>query len=244
VPGHGPRSGFWHGTGKLLQEARFGRNDISWWQAHYDTISDDLSRASWCLALTAVASDGVILANIDRLDAATIQLPADLQRALSLSSSRLGASHLTRRLRPDLMQSAGPVSTLTALLLAHHSIQTGSSANPIPDALSSVSHQQLAEMGQFGVAGWPGLYGLSARMRTEPTERLVASLRAHGPQAVVALPTAQITGPRPLFLEILKAPSEYPLAWVLAAESSVARTHQDAPMMTVARASDWFPDVA
>jgi hypothetical protein len=227
--------------GKLLQETRFARKNPGWWQAQYETIADDLSRASWCLALIAVASDDVILANIDRLDAATTQLPTGLQCALSSSSSRLGASHFARRLRPGTLQGTGPIATLTALLLSHHSIQTGTPADPILDPLIGLTDQQLGEMGQFGVAGWPGLYALSARLGTSPSTRLATGLQAHGQQAVVKLPTARVDGPRPLCLQMLKSPSKYPLAWVLAAERSIARAYQDDSLAAVAQAEAWFP---
>ncbi|WP_203712159.1 hypothetical protein, partial [Asanoa siamensis] len=229
-----------------LAQARLGRNDSTWWQRQYDMIYDDLSRASWCLALIAVASEDAILANIERLDALATQLPSEERQALVLTSSRLGASTIGRRLEPDLLKRIGPRSTLTALLIAHHCSQTQTSKEGAIylDPMTALSDQQLADMGAFGLAGWPALHGLSARMRTEPTDGLLAGLRAHGPHAVVTLPEMATPAPRELLVKILEAPAAYPLAWLLAAENFVARSHQDRPLLELARAESWFADAA
>lgn len=223
--------------GKLLQESRFNRSDAAWWKAQFDAYVDELSRASWCLALIGVASEEVVLSNIERLDAAVSAMSVDMQRALSLSSSRLGASFLPRRLGPDLLRRTGPVSSLAAMLVGH---QVANSRKL--DDLEGLSDQQLSEMGRFGVAGWPGLRGLSARMFKRPSAELLEGLRAHGHDAVVGLDGQQARLPRSLLRAILEAPADFPLAWVLAAEQRIALTYQDPPLAQVAAA--WFPTSA
>ncbi|NES14587.1 MULTISPECIES: NACHT domain-containing NTPase [Micromonospora] len=221
--------------GKLLQESRFNRSNADWWKHHFDTYADALSRASWCLALIAVASEPVVLSNLERLDAAVTAMPAEMQRALSLSSSRLGVARLGRRIRPDVLRRAGSFSTLTAMLVAHHSLET----NRKLDELQGLTDQQLAEMGRFGVAGWPGLRGLSARMFKLPSAELLDGLRAHGHDAVVGLEGQRGPLPQSLLLSILESPADYPMAWVLAAEQRVAFSFRDRPLAQVAEA--WFP---
>ncbi|MEU4714290.1 hypothetical protein AB0F73_11645 [Micromonospora purpureochromogenes] len=221
--------------GKLLQESRFNRSDAAWWKAQFDAYADELSRASWCLALIGVASEQVVLSNIERLDAAANAMPADMQRALSLSSSRLGASFLSRRFSTDLLRRAGSMSTLAAMLIAH---QVAASGRRLDD-VDGLSDQQLSEMGTFGVAGWPGLRGLSARMFKRPSVELLEGLRAHGHDAVIGLDGQHARLPRSLLLAILESPADYPMAWVLAAEQRVAFGYQDRPLAQVAEA--WFP---
>ncbi|WP_433311264.1 NACHT domain-containing protein [Micromonospora sp. CA-269861] len=257
--------------GTLLQAIRFGRSDAGWWEWHFDAHADPLSRATWCLALICVGNSNVVLANIDRLDAAVRTLPAALQRALSSSSSRIGLSGLARRLPAGFLYQTGPddvdertaaedlstaqggrtldargalpgdnpdgfepYDTLTALLIAHHQHDDDGQLAGIPD-------EQLADMGRFGRAGWPGLHGLTFRMLERPSAALLDGIRAYGPDVAIALRDDMLDRIPPRLLKtILDDAGKYPLGWVIAAEKAISRMHRDEPLSQVAQSRSWF----
>ena len=219
--------------GTLLQEARFGRSDIHWWQRHADTLDDLLSYATRCLSLICVGSHRLVAATLDKFDAAVRALPTDKQRTLAHSSSRIGRSGVARRLSDQLLQRPEPLDTLTALLIAHHLPDTAGALDALPD-------WQLADMARFKQAGWPGLQALSHRMLDNPSTVLLDGIHAHGVMAVSNI-RGDISGQvSPAFLEtIMKDAGAYPLGWLLAAEKGVSRKHHDVALAEVTKAETW-----
>jgi hypothetical protein len=222
--------------GTLLQEARFRRNNPDWWQQHFDSHNDPLSRATWTLALVCVGAAEVLRANLENLSAATRALPPDTQRALAHSSSRIGRSGLARRLSSDVLDSAGSRDTLAVLLIAHHQEKAGY-------RLPAVADRQLADTGRFGDPGWPGLQALSIRMLQNPSTALLEGIRAHGNADLLGI-TSKLLHARdsaPFPETILMDPGAYPLGWVLAAERCLSHQQNDVPMSQVAQSGNWFP---
>src|SRR5207248_2157580 len=157
----------------------------------------------------AVAAQAVVVACLDRLSSAVSTLSEKEVSALCLSSSRLGASGLGRRLEPAVLQLAAGYPTPTTLLVAHHVTDVS-----CLDELRSIGDQQLAEMGAFGAAGWPGLRALSARMLTRPSATLLDAIRAHGHDAAVPMEQLPPSMPDDLLQSILRDAADFPLAWL------------------------------
>jgi hypothetical protein len=216
----------------LWQQIRRHSGDTGWWQRQFDAQTAPLARATWCLALLAVAGEPAVAGNLDRLEAGVAELPADLRDALVMSSSRLGYAAVGRQLNEDVLRQAGNKSVATALLLSHHA------APGILD-LPGLTDRQVVEMAAFGRASWPGLHVLSARMLSRPSEQLLDGLRAYGPAAfadLAALPPSQV--PHELLLMILDEPARYPLGWVSFAAQQP--TGLDLPLVVEAARAGWF----
>ncbi|MBO4164409.1 NACHT domain-containing protein [Micromonospora antibiotica] len=203
--------------GKLLQESRFSRSDPDWWSWQFDTHTDPLSRATWCLAIICVGNANIVVDNIDYIDAAARTLPADLQRALSYSSSRIGQSRLARQLPGYLLRGATPddeddpdadqdvladhahrsqiavLEPLGGLLDRTEPLHTLTAllvAHHQPDLggqLAGLPDEQLGDMGRFDHAGWPGVRDLTCRMLERPSKMLLDGIKAHGHKAVVSV---------------------------------------------------------
>jgi hypothetical protein len=225
--------------GLLLREVRFNRAQTNWWAAQFADHEDPLSHATWALALVAVASPDVIIANLDNLDSVANQLSTAMLHALLASSSRLGVAGLSDRRLPDtVLTAAATTSPATSLLVAHHATSLES-----PYCLPQYSEQQLAEHSRYGTSAWPALRALTARITPTPsTNRLFEIIRLFGANAIYPSypPVGLGADDEDLARTILNSSAEYPLAWVLAAEKRISHSAHDAALATVADEADWF----
>lgn len=225
----GPNSDY----GRLLRDVRLNRHRADWWATQFTNHSDQLSRATCALALVATAAEAALLANLDHLNAVVAEVPVEMIRSLVASSSRIAASGLARRIGRDAVRAAAGMNTATALLVAHHA------ARERPVQLAAYSDDLLGEFSAFGVSSWPALSVLTWRMRQQPSSALLAHVRRFGPsfpQLPFDLPPEAAKHSR----EILAAPAEYPLGWVLAAERLVSNAAADAPLSEIAHHNGWF----
>jgi hypothetical protein len=220
--------------GRLLRDVRFNRAKADWWAGQFAAHEDPLSRATWALALVAVASAEIVLDNLASLGTATEQLPEPMLDALLAGSSRLGASGLARGLDGNVLAEAVGISPATGLLVAHYVAGLDR-----PTDLPQYSEAQLSELNRYGMSAWPGLRALTARMTAKPSSSLLAALRAFGATATLP-PLGLRSGAEKHARSILENPAEYPLAAVLAAEQRVSQSGGDVPLEKVAQQDQWF----
>ena len=221
--------------GRLLQDARRYRSTARWWLELFGAFDDSLSRGTWALALLAVASHDTVAACLKALDEAVCSLPTTSRHALLLSSSRIGASGLARRLPISLVAAAGSLSATTALLIAHHAAER----HRVVD-LPALTDAQLAATATHGVAGWPASRAVTARIGSGSTADLLDSLKACGAAATVDMDTRAKAVPIDLVRAIVDQPAHYPLAWLLAAEQRISQHYTEPPVADVAEQDRWF----
>ncbi|MFE3200158.1 hypothetical protein [Embleya sp. NPDC059237] len=195
---------------------------------------DPLSRATWVLALLAVASDVVVEEHLTRVDDAIRSLPEGSRRALILSSSRIGASMaVSEQRRGSNLAGIDGLSPLTVLLVAHH-VRT--------EAYSRFTIAALRDMAPYGGAAWPALLALGDKMRNSPDEDVFAALRAHKPHVIGSLghpPTYDAVTAAGVIGPLAARPFDFPLDWVLGVEAALARTGNEA-LGEVADTKGWF----
>jgi hypothetical protein len=217
--------------GRLLQQVRFNRNQANWWTDQFTQHEDPLSRATWALALVTAASQQALVANLGNLDIATAQLPQPMLNALLASSSRIGASGLTRALSGDAVTAAATSTAATALLVAHYAAS--------PDLLSPYSKQQLGDYGRYGIVAWPALLALTARMSAKPSPALLTYLQRFG--AGASQPPFDLAPESGEYNStIITHPADYPLEWILAAERQISSRTSDSPLAIIADKAEWF----
>ncbi|WP_212820310.1 NACHT domain-containing protein [Polymorphospora rubra] len=221
--------------GRLLEEVRLNRGRAAWWHQQHDAHDDPLSRGTWILAMLAVAHKHVILDSLDRLDTAIRTLPAPTVTALAMSSSRLAASGLGRRIDAQALTAIASASVESALLVAHH---VGDLKQPLD--LAPLTAESLGQMGRFGVAAWPAARALTVRTRNTPTTELVDLLGTQGTTAVVRVGSGADRMPVELMRSIMAEPQRHPLPWLLAAERRISQTANEPHLAVVAEQERWF----
>ncbi|MEU5491016.1 hypothetical protein AB0G98_25110 [Streptomyces sp. NPDC020196] len=223
--------------GRLLQDVRANRSAPEWWSQQYVAAPDSLSRRTWALALLTCADADVVSDHLAHLDQALAVMTFPQQLALCRSSSRLGASAIARRLRPGILSdSATPLSALTQMLVAHHSVSLKRL-----DPLTHLDESALTRMAQYGVSAWPSLRALTSRMITQPSNTLLDGIKAHGPSGIIDVDIADASaGIAPFAFSIMEEPDRYPMAWLLAAERCVAGSTSPDPLPTIAEKERWF----
>ena len=198
-----------------------------------------MSRRTWALALLAVADEAVVRANLASLDVLLTGLNVDAFRATADSSSRIGASGVGRRLSTSILADATDCSAHALLLLCHHTARLDS-----PDTLAPLSITALTDMLAIGPAHWPALRALTVRMLASPSAELLDAIRAAGPHATVDVPS-KATAPNSQFLrEILLSPTQYPHAWVVAAERWHSQLHDQPALAAIATGRGWVPELS
>lgn len=217
--------------GRLIEDVRLNRSRSAWWIQQYDDHPDLLSRATWALALLAVAAPDVVDSCLRRLDSTVGEMPQPMLDALMAASSRIGASGLARRL--PVAASAG--SAESALLIAHHAAPLDGTGGQSP-----LTDEQLGDLSRFGASAWPALHALTARRFRPQSSAPFEQIHRFGPSAIQPPESVEIGSQQRGDL-ILRNAGEYPLAWVLAAEIAVSANTRDEPLASVADESDWFP---
>ncbi|RNG23571.1 NACHT domain-containing protein [Streptomyces botrytidirepellens] len=219
--------------GRLILELRLNRSATAWWAEQFATHTDALSRATWVLGLIAVADETVVTEHLPRIDEAISALPPEMQQALCMSSSRLGASLVARRLSDATLPAAATCAPLTALLITHYVIAP---EGPVQQ-LQPLSNDILTNTAPFGSAAWPALLALTARMTHAASPTNLEGLRAHGPHGTVRMQPSDL--PSDIMAAILASPFDYPMAWVMAADRAM-RSDSDQYLANVATDGKWF----
>lgn len=217
--------------GALISRTRQQRSNPTWWTQQHVRHTGELSRAAWALALVAVADEQVINDCLTQLDSTVRALPPERLSPLLLSSSRLGASGLARRLTAGPLTDAADMSSAAALLLAHHTATLNGQ-----DQLSALSDGRLAEMARFGAAGWPAHRALSARLTADPTPEGLEHVRTAGPDAVVNAGAL----PPDLAALVLDDAALFPLAWVLQAQTVRTQGDSSTTLEALALQDGWL----
>ena len=220
--------------GRLLQDARRYRQDPRWWAEQQELHQDVLSRATWALALLTIADPPTVASNLDRLESTVTALPDDALQALLLSSSRTGTSSRLQ-LRARYLQLPHTLSPAVAILLAHRRPDAGT-------PMKRFDVTSLGAMARYGRAAWPAAREIVERTIDQPTEPLLAALRAHGPSAAV-LVTGRGFSDDDLYRQILRNPAEYPRALVWTLQSHLSQPHPD-HMAAIAATEKWFSPVS
>ena len=223
--------------GRLLQDIRQHRSVTIWWHDLFATFQDPLSRSTWALALLTTASPSAVANCLDALDETLQSLSDVMWQALCLSSSRLGASGISRRLDPAILTAAGSLSARTALVLAHHAADLRR-LDPLPELTTA----QLATSALQNVAAWPVSRAAVVRLASKPDPKLLDVLRACGATATVEVDIDADTMPTDLAETVVDHPASYPLGWLLAAERQISRHHQEQPVADAAKQGRWFDD--
>lgn len=221
--------------GRLLQEVRRHRSTPTWWTDAFEDNPDPLSRATWALALLAVAGPVVVTNCLPLLDDVVTTLPVADRDALAASSSRIGAWRHGRRLPSTVLTGIGSLSPLTALLLTHH-VADHAKLDPLPE----LADGQLALMAEHSPAGWPAHRTITARLVSGQNPQVVRALLSCGPGAVIDTSDVNSGMPLPLAEDILAAPARYPLGWLLAADTQSTQRHPKEPITETARQQGWF----
>ncbi|MHA3700760.1 NACHT domain-containing protein [Jatrophihabitans sp. YIM 134969] len=217
--------------GRLLQDIRAERSNSSWWGQTHDQYDDQLSRATWALALTAVARAEVIGDHVDRLADTIDDLDPARQAALLNASSRIGVSSVGRPLPAELGVRVYGRSAPAGLMVLHHV------ANPTDHA--QLGTEPMTPIENIGAAGWPIQHGLSARMLAEPNSANLAALSAVEYTSNVPLPHVHNLADEHIDM-ILGSPGNYPIVWVQAAEHAKARAAREPTLEEVSAQSQWF----
>ncbi|MDF2435139.1 MAG: hypothetical protein JWP44_4770 [Mucilaginibacter sp.] len=233
--------------GRLVQEVRRFRDDPVWWSEQYAQHTDDLSRATWALALVTVAHPDVVTELAGSLDDATSALPGRHVRALLTTASTLALHRSTARFLPsDVLYLAADMRAPAALLLAYHDPDFGLTS------LKSLTTTQLAAMHPYSDAAWPAVGVLTHRVLQEPSAENLHSLRSHSAHAVIGPSSHDLqqlgAGAIPMLQQIIEEPAAYPRQWVWAAQEVMAdpfamgagQLLPDPFLADVAAAEAWF----
>lgn len=221
--------------GQLLQLTRRARSHCTFWTEAFEGFSDDLSRASWILALLAVATPDVIIACREEFENGVDALPAQRRTQLCESSSRIGAWRLRRRLPAQLLIDMAPQSVVSTLLLSHHIAD-----HQEPDPLLALPDETISALAGQGAAGWPAQRAVAARVGLGTSPELRQALAACGAGSAVDRAVVPREMAVDLAVGIVAAPDLYPLAWVDVAEQRLARQHVQQPIGVIAEKQGWF----
>lgn len=220
--------------GRLVWEVRRNRSNADWWKSLFESFDDDLSRATWALALVVAADQTVVQSSLALLHSVVTTLPDARLHALVSGSSRIGATGLLRRLSSELVEAGAALSPLVGLLLAQHSITFEQL-----DELPMFTNEELSDLARFGIGAWPALNASAARLRTNPSDELLDCLRRFGPSAPLLTMTLR-RGDEEYARSILADSSHFPQSLVLAAEQLVTASLSDGPLADVAASKHWF----
>ena len=219
--------------GRLVNDIRENRNQLQWWLDQREALTPS-DRAVWAYSLVAVADHTVVESCLTALknDIDALE-PSDLV-SLMASSSRLGLSHISRRLPSELAATAVGLSVPVGLLITHHT----DIAKVAPSLSPAFTREVAIEAAQFGPAGWPALHIAGIELYNTESPDWLPVLKAHGPSAEGGV--AQGPLHHTLGDQILNDSAEYPLQWVVMAEVSRSRLIPEPPLL--AAAETWFGD--
>ncbi|KAA0096886.1 hypothetical protein CIW49_19785 [Mycolicibacterium sp. P1-18] len=219
--------------GRLANDIRQHRNHEQWWLNERDSL-EPCDRALWAYALVAVATPTVVEACRSLLEVDISALEPDELGPLMASSSRLGLSHISRRLPWELAASALETSVPVGLLMLHH-VDLASARSSLSE---SVTCDIASAAAAFGPAGWPALDIAGAALIKSESMDWLDVLKTHGPAAVGGV--AQGPLPNEICEQVLNDCSRYPLQWVLIAEASRSQLNAESPLL--ASSGMWFKD--
>ena len=217
--------------GQLVEDLRTHSSETRWWKETFTNFPDELSRLIWAVGLVTGADRDVVLDNFPELDEATRTADDDAFLAAAYTSSRIGASGVSRRLQ-DVRTSTSQLGRRAQLLLTHHG-----------GLLPATDVDTLKALARYGAASWPVAAYLSGRAAAVDDEAALAVLRAL-PVDAQADPTDPDWGLGADAREkVLSSPGDYPWRWVVRAEVQHSTANQDPPLTRVAREQGWLQDL-
>lgn len=220
--------------GRLVRDVRHQRSNLTWWVTLFRHNPDPLSRATWTLALLAVADTVIVADCLDLVDEVTCALPAADLRALRLASSRTGASGVGRRLGRTILPTLATHSIDTTLLVLHHT-----TALDRIDELNGLPDRLLGAMIDLDPCSWPAVRAVSGRMIESPSSARCELLCAAGP--LNPIDGINETAIRDDAVgDILVAHTDMPEQWLLAAEARHATAVHESPLIDLATTEHWF----
>jgi hypothetical protein len=224
----------------LIGEVRSNMRKGAWWSEMFHEYPDQLSRATWALALVTTASEEVIIRQWENLRTALSDLHIEGARALQKASERMGATGASRKLPPHALSALLKVEASThdramraslSLLLPH--VDLRSIAAGLPECSSNL----LVELARVSPTLWPARVALMARFAERPHAESLSLLEG----SKSTTPMAQRVPTGLLEIEVAQKivgdPGLYPSAWVAFAMKSLGRRLP--PLETQAATAGW-----
>ncbi|MDB4986789.1 MAG: putative large ATP-binding protein, partial [Myxococcaceae bacterium] len=213
------------------------RPAADWWAHTYNTYRDPLSQRTWALALIATAGDAVIIDLLKHIDDVISGASDNDFLAMAMSSSRLGATRIPRRLSHAVLTAARTTTPRTRLLLTHFA----SSLDRL-DPLPAMRDTDLVELASPDPTNWPIARAITARMTKGINTTLLTALAKLGPTTPLDVPETTNIDPQ-MLMPILDYPSRYPAAWVFAAERAHVIADTRSTLERVALSQRWVPKI-
>lgn len=209
-----------------------------WWQENYDKYADPLSRRTWAFALLATGDESAVLGNISNLDAVVLEASEDDFDALATSTSRLGATLIPRRLGPKVLTATTELSGRLSLLISHFVADLHAY-----DKLEPLTDERLSQMASTTASNWAVARAVTERLLHRSNGHLMSALARLGQDCKVEVRTFGAPMDMETASNILRTPSIYPAAWILAAERAHSASNEEPALAVEARESSWVPQV-
>ncbi|QXQ11299.1 NACHT domain-containing NTPase [Paeniglutamicibacter sp. Y32M11] len=223
--------------GTLVMALRKGQTS-EWWQNTFDMYQDSLSRRTWAFALLATAREDIVLehmANVaEVLDAAS----DDDFYSLAMSTSRLGATAIPRRMGNDALGAAARYSNRLALVVSHFTAD-----HDVRDPLAPLTDEQLLGMSTSAPHHWSVAIAVTDRLLHVYDENLLDALSNLGPECLVEIGYVASPMEARVTDRILQNPALFPSAWVRAAEGWHSSSNRESSLANEAADKDWVPNV-
>ncbi len=205
--------------GQWVPAVRHHRGRHEWWEEQRYCCTNDHSQAAWVLGLLAVANPEVVARLIATIGEVVTNLPHDALSALVASSSRIGASGLSRALNIPAFDDRVPA--VVRLLLAHHADDP---AGPLGND-TSVVH----EAARFPSGAWPAARVVTTRAMKDPSEESLLLVELFQRDPMGALPPEGGL-PEGSADHILRHPDRYSAAWLTIADRSLTAHRYESPL--------------
>lgn len=226
--------------GMLVQETRAHISSVDWWAQQASRCEDQLSRATWSLALVGIASASVVESQVSELSESLNSLPEEFFDSVAQASSRLGACGLARRLPQSFLSRAGAASRRAMLLLTHHSASLAEL-----DGLPWATVSDLSSLAEYGNSSWPILRAVTRRLLDGEAnaDELLTVLEKCGSDSVIVVPRSKPLQRDAVTKAILERPGVFPFGWVEASEYWNSANNWERPLDEVALERGWTPDL-
>lgn len=223
--------------GTLVMNLRKGQ-DSDWWQNAFDEYKDSLSRRTWSFALLATANEDIVLEHLANVATVLDSAADDEFNSLAMSTSRLGATPIPRRLGDVVLGVAARHTDRLALVVSHFTADHDGC-----DPLEPLTDKQLLKMSSSAPHHWSVAGAITNRLLRGYNETLLDALAALGPDCLVEIDdVASFTDAR-VSDHVLQDPAVFPGSWVRAAESWHSSSNREPSLAEQASDNEWVPKV-
>jgi hypothetical protein len=223
--------------GTLVMHLRRGQL-TDWWQKMFDRYPDSLSRRTWAFALLATATEDMVLQHLTKVAEVLDTASVDDFDAFAMSTSRLGATRIPRRLGNGALSAAANYTDRLALVVSHFAAEHAGR-----DPLEALTDGQLLGMSSAAPHHWTVARAVTDRLLRTYNETLLSALADLGPECVVSLGYVESPADDRITQRVLQNPAIYPGSWVRAAESWYSSSNNESPLAEEASENAWVPDV-